>query len=84
MYYIYWIIDRKNKKTYVGHTDNIERRVKEHKNKTTQSTRFFEEFEIHILEEIRERNEARQREKYWKSAAGRKKLKILYNIGPIV
>ena len=84
MYYVYWIIDRKNEKTYVGFTDDLERRIQEHKNGSTQTTRFFEEFEVHILEEVCERTIARQRERYWKSAAGRKKLKTTYKDGPIV
>ncbi len=78
MYYIYWMVDRKNKRTYVGYTDNLKRRMKEHRSGLTKSTKNFNDFEIHVLETVDDRQMAREREKYWKSGLGRRKLKILY------
>jgi predicted GIY-YIG superfamily endonuclease len=33
MYYLYLIKDSKTKETYIGYTENLERRLKEHDNK---------------------------------------------------
>ncbi|MFA6215667.1 MAG: GIY-YIG nuclease family protein [Patescibacteria group bacterium] len=79
MYYIYWLINEYKDKTYVGFSDNIERRLAEHKNKKVKSTIDFGDFHYHILEEMATQREAIIREKYWKSAAGRRKLKVLFD-----
>ena len=33
MYYVYFIKNKREEKTYIGYTDNLERRLKEHKEK---------------------------------------------------
>jgi len=80
MYTVYWIIDNINKKTYVGFTDNLESRLKQHKNREVKTTQNFIFKKAYILEsEIETIQQARNREKYWKSSAGRKKLKTYFN-----
>lgn len=61
---------------YVGMTDNIERRIREHKNGKTRSTKNRGDFYVEIMEECEDRKSARKREKYWKSGCGKEKLKI--------
>lgn len=78
MYYIYWLINEQGSKTYVGFSNNIEQRIIQHRNKQVKTTTNFGHFQIKILEEVENVIQARQREKYWKSAVGRKKLKSLY------
>jgi putative endonuclease len=75
MFKIYWIIDSSFKKTYIGFSDNLRRRVSEHKNKKVKTTKNFNNFRVFILENVENIALARKKEKYWKSAAGRKKLK---------
>ena len=48
--YIYILKDR-NGKFYVGSTDNLERRFKQHKNGHTQTTRNMNDFEIVLKQE---------------------------------
>lgn len=36
MYYVYVIYNRVTQKTYIGYTNNLQRRIKEHKNKNPE------------------------------------------------
>lgn len=76
MYLIYLLVNEANNETYVGFTENIDRRLDFHKNRKVKSTKKFGNFRHLILENnIDGEHEARVREKYWKSCAGRKKIK---------
>jgi len=78
MYLIYWLISQRRDKTYIGYSDDLKRRKKEHRDKKVKSTINFGDFKCYILEKVNTIQEARRREKYWKSAAGRRKLKKLF------
>ncbi len=85
MYIVYWLISQKKDKTYVGFTANIRNRLKKHRNKGVESTKDFGKFRCIILGRAISLAEARTKEKYWKSCAGRKKLKRIFNkLGPFV
>lgn len=56
-------------------TNNIERRISEHKKGNTKSTRNFKDFKLIYTKEFNTRAEARSYEIYLKTAAGRKFLK---------
>ncbi len=79
MYSIYWLVDETKTRTYVGFSDDLFRRLSEHKNGKVKTTKNFGAFQYKILEEVQTENEARQKELYWKSCAGRKKLKKLFH-----
>ncbi|MFA5359953.1 MAG: GIY-YIG nuclease family protein [Patescibacteria group bacterium] len=76
---LYWLIDNDYKHTYVGFSDNIKRRIIEHKQGKVKTTKNFGRFKCFELEKVSNIAEARKREKYWKSHAGRKKLKEYFN-----
>ena len=78
MYKIYWLINQRKTKTYIGFSNELQGRLREHKDKKVNSTKNFGIFSAYIVEEVDSLNEARKREKYWKSSAGRKKLKIYF------
>ena len=80
-YFIYILKSVKFEKTYVGFTDNLDRRLKEHNSGKTHFTKIYMPWEILYTEEVETREEARAREKYYKSSAGRRfiKNKILFN-----
>ncbi len=62
-------------------TNNLERRFVEHTQGHTKTTRQMEGLEIVYTEKFSERTLAREREKYLKSAAGRRFLKkVLENM----
>lgn len=76
---IYWLIAESKDKTYVGFTDDLKRRIQEHKNCKVKTTKNFGNFKVCILDGASSIIEARHLEKYWKSSAGRRKLKGLYS-----
>ncbi|MBT5503442.1 GIY-YIG nuclease family protein [Candidatus Falkowbacteria bacterium] len=78
MHKIYFLINQWRTKTYTGQTNNFEQRMQEHKNGKVKSTKNFDTFEAHILEEVDTLKAAIKREKYWKSCAGRKKIKKIF------
>jgi putative endonuclease len=75
MFYVYVIYSSKFNKYYTGFTQNIEQRLKEHNRGKTKSTKAFVPWELLFFEPYETRNEARQKEKYYKSGVGREKLK---------
>ncbi|GBE16986.1 GIY-YIG nuclease superfamily protein [bacterium BMS3Abin15] len=77
MYYVYAIKSKARNYIYVGITNNITRRIKEHNNKRESTTRSYAPFEILLTEECLSRIKARKREKYFKSGIGKEYLKSL-------
>ncbi len=75
---VYWLISEDYQKTYVGYSEDFDRRVVEHQRSAVKTTKNFGKFKYRILEEVNNLAEAIVRERYWKSHAGRKKLAVLY------
>jgi len=78
MAYTYILISKTEKATYVGSTDDLERRFKEHNERKCFTTKTLRPWELFYVEEYEELFEARKREKYFKSCAGRKFIKKLF------
>jgi len=76
-YYFYILKSKSTNKTYVGHTNNLVRRLREHNSGKSIYTSRFMPWEIIYKEEFDEEIEARKKEKYYKSSTGRRKIKIL-------
>jgi putative endonuclease len=83
MFYVYVLYSIKFDRYYVGMTKNLERRLLEHNLGKTISTKAFKPWIITHHEAFNSRLEARNREKYLKSSAGRRwrKLNIEIKIG---
>ncbi|WP_179008635.1 GIY-YIG nuclease family protein [Winogradskyella forsetii] len=72
MFYVYVLYSVNFDRNYVGMTDRLEERLIEHNQGKTKSTKAFVPW-VRVHEEVFEtRLEARTREKYLKSAAGRR------------
>jgi len=56
-------------------TNNLVRRVKQHQEGKEKTTNPYRPFEIILVEEYKTRKEAREREKYLKSGAGKEWIK---------
>jgi len=81
-YYVYLLLSEKDKKTYLESTNDLERRIKEHNNGKTPSTRNRRPLKLIYEEYFDTLSEARNREKFLKSRQGRKELKTIFkNIG---
>ena len=61
---------------YVGMSQNLERRLREHNNGSTKSTKGYLPWELFFYEEYKTTAEARKREKYLKSGVGKEYIKI--------
>ncbi len=77
MFYVYALRSIHRNYTYVGLTNNVDRRVLQHNNKRERTTRAYAQFTILYVETCVTRVEARQREKYLKSGIGKEFLKGL-------
>lgn len=74
-YTVYVLISKELSKTYVGQTDNFERRLKEHNDGKSLFSRRYKPWSLFYKEEIESLIAATNREKYLKSAAGRRWVK---------
>ena len=77
MWFVYIIRSERDGKRYVGMSDDPERRLREHNAGFTKSTKGRRPFRIVYQEQFDSREEAREREKYFKAAAGRRFLKTI-------
>ncbi|MDE3184900.1 MAG: GIY-YIG nuclease family protein [Bacteroidota bacterium] len=75
MFYAYVIKSVSFNYFYKGHCEDLKMGLKQHNSGMTASTKPYIPFEIVYFEEFAIREEAIKREKYFKSAAGRKFLK---------
>lgn len=73
--YYYLLMSLKDKSTYSGSTDNLEKRFIEHVKGKVKSTKNRLPVKLLYFEKYVTLKEARYVEKYYKSCAGRKKLK---------
>jgi len=81
--YIYILTNIRKTIFYIGITNNLERRVHEHKNSNDQS--FTRKYNIHFLvyfEEFTDINKAIEREKQLKGWTRMKKEKLIRTINP--
>lgn len=76
-----YVLKDKNGKLYKGLTNNLIRRFAEHKLGKTATTSRMKDLKIIYNENYDNFEEARKRELYFKSAAGRKFLKKKLNSG---
>ncbi len=73
--HVYLIYSDKFDRFYVGHTSNLDQRLNLHNSGKVKSTKAFHPWKIVYVESFNSSEEARQREIYFKTAAGRRFLK---------
>ncbi len=78
MYYVYLLKSVGYKKSYVGTTDNLERRLSEHNAGKTPSTNKLKPWKLVYQEQHGTYRQARERESYLKSGAGRRFLQKIF------
>ncbi|NNF33539.1 MAG: GIY-YIG nuclease family protein [Saprospiraceae bacterium] len=81
-HYVYILKNEKVGRRYKGMTQDLDGRLKEHNRGKTKSTKEEKGWEIEYFEIFNTREKARAREKYFKTAAGRRWIKK--KLGPIV
>ena len=80
--FVYVLVSLKDGKRYVGMTEDPDRRLEEHNRGMEKSTKGRRPFELVYQEKLPDRRAARDREKYFKSAAGRRFLNKLIPTRP--
>ena len=77
MYFVYAIYSEIRNYIYVGLTNDISRRLKEHNLGYNKTTRPYRPFRLILSEKFETRLKARTRERYLKSGIGKEFLKTL-------
>ncbi len=75
MFFVYAIKSEKDGRIYVGFTNNLERRILEHNQGKTKSTKGYVPWVLVYRETVDTMEIARKREKYLKSGIGIKIIK---------
>lgn len=84
MYIIYVLKSRKDNNLYIGCTSNIEKRLTEHNNGKVRSTKNRRPFKLIFKEKYLDKYQAFNKERYYKTAKGKKELKLkLYQCGVV-
>ncbi|KKR11918.1 MAG: Excinuclease ABC C subunit domain protein [Candidatus Woesebacteria bacterium GW2011_GWA1_39_21] len=80
MKYFVYILRTSSDTLYIGQTNNLEKRLKEHRSKSKRSAkymRYFESFELVYSEKYKTRSEAMQREWELKKLSRAKKGELI-------
>lgn len=70
MWYVYVLSSEQDGKLYVGSTNDLNRRLKEHQEGRCESTRSRRPLKLEVYIAVREETTARDLEKYLKSGSG--------------
>ena len=70
MYYVYILQNLESKRYYIGSTNDLERRLKEHNRGQTKSTKTRGSWRIIYTEEVKTSIEAKRKERLIKSYKG--------------
>ena len=77
MYYVYILRSLKDKKLYIGYSENLKRRFSDHQKGQVSSTKPRRPLELVFYEAYVERSDAKRREKYFKTDKGKSSIKIM-------
>ena len=76
-YYTYVLLSQKDLKLYIGFSRNVFRRLKQHNNGENQSTKHRRPFLLIFFEAYLFKEDALKREYYFKTAKGKRALKLM-------
>lgn len=76
MFYVYCLESKKCDEHYFGYTKDLKRRFKEHNQGLNFSTKKYIPWELIYYEACLNENDAKRREKYFKTNQGRRMFKL--------
>ena len=79
MHTVYVLKSLKDNNLYIGCTSDLGKRISEHNKGQNRSTKSRRPFELIFKEEYIDKYEAFKKEKYYKTATGKKELKLKIN-----
>jgi len=77
MYYVYLLISEKDRGFYIGFSQNLRRRLKEHNSGKNVSTKHRKPWQLIYYEAFSNEKDAKAREVYLKSGYGRDQIKSI-------
>jgi putative endonuclease len=75
MCYVYVLLSLKDKKFYTGYTADLKRRLAEHNEGISESTRYRRPLELVYYEACRNQQDAMHRERYLKTTYGKRYIR---------
>jgi putative endonuclease len=78
-FFVYALVSQVDGRIYVGMTQDVNRRLGEHNAGKVKSTKGFAPWTLFFKELAGNTQQARARERYYKAASGKKKLKAILN-----
>lgn len=76
MFYVYILYSQKDKKLYIGYTNNLKQRYLNHSNGLVKATKFRRPLKLIYYEAYLNRDDAKKRELFFKGGKGHNELKI--------
>jgi putative endonuclease len=77
MFCVYILKSKKDRKTYVGYSENIKRRFEEHNNGLVKATKYRRPLSLIYFECFNNEKDAKKEELFLKSGKGRERMKYL-------
>lgn len=78
MFYIYILQSLKDGGTYTGYSKDVNDRLRRHNEGSVNATKYRRPLTLIFKESFNTQKEAKDRELWWKSGAGRRKMKELF------
>jgi len=78
MHYVYILLNEAKTRTYTGVADDVNKRLALHNAGRVKASRPYRPYNIIHTESFETLKEARQREKFYKSTTGRRKIKEMF------
>ncbi len=78
MYYVYILLNEAKTRTYTGVADDVNERLLRHNAGRVKSSQPYRPYKIIHTEPFETLSEARQRERFYKSTTGRRRLKKMF------
>lgn len=75
MFYTYVVESLKSEDLYIGYTSDLKKRVQEHNRGLSSYTKYKRPWKLIYYEACLNKNDAKRREKYFKTSQGRRLLK---------
>ncbi|MDY0254782.1 MAG: GIY-YIG nuclease family protein [Tenuifilaceae bacterium] len=77
LFFVYALVSQIDGRIYVGMSQNVRRRLSEHNQGKVQSTRPYTPWRLFFSEPVGDSEQARIKEKYYKTASGKRKLRAI-------
>ncbi len=77
MYHVYILFNEEKTRTYTGVAEDVNKRLTEHNAGRVKASRPYRPYNIIHTESFETLKEARQKEKFYKSTTGRRRLRAM-------